>query len=199
MIVVGVTGSFSSGKSAVTSVFKKLGAKVFDADATAKKVTRKGTALCRAIAQIFGEEYLDKKGELDRRKLAQRVFSEPKDLKKLNILIHPEVIFEAMKMKRDLKHKKGILILDVPLLYESKMEKLADIVIVVSTPREKMIARGTQKGMSPSLSKKIIGTQWPLAKKVRRADYVIENKGNLKELEQKTRQIFEKIKEEHFL
>ena len=97
-------------------------------------------------------------------------------------------------MKKDLKHKKGILILDVPLLYESKMEKLADIVIVVSTPREKMIARGTQKGMSPSLSKKIIGTQWPLAKKVRRADYVIENKGNLKELEQKTRQIFEQIK-----
>ena len=63
MIVVGITGNFSSGKSAVTSIFKKLGAKVFDADLAAKKVVRKGTALHRAIIQIFGKEYLDKKSK----------------------------------------------------------------------------------------------------------------------------------------
>ncbi len=199
MIVVGVTGSFSSGKSAVTAIFKKLGAKVFDADLTAKRVTRKGTAVHRAIIQIFGKEYQDKKGELDRKKLAQRVFSNPKDLRTLNILVHPEVIFEALKIKRKHKHQKGVLVLDVPLLYESRMESLADSIIVVDSSEKHMLKRGAEKGMKPSLSKKILKTQWPFEKKARRADFVIENRGNLKELEQKTRQIFKQIKDRAYL
>lgn len=194
MIVVGVTGSFSTGKSAVTAIFRKLGAKVFDADATAKKVTRKGTAVHRAILQIFGKEYQDKKGQIDRKKLAQRVFSNPKDLRTLNILVHPEVIFEALKVKKTYKHKKGVLVLDVPLLYESRMEKLADYIVVVDSSEKHMLKRGAEKGMAPSLSKKILKAQWPFEKKARRADFVIVNRGNLKELEQKTRQIFQQIK-----
>ena len=193
MIVVGITGSFSSGKSAVTAIFKKAGAKVFDADLAAKQVVRKGTALHRAIVQIFGKEYLDQRGEINRRKLALRVFSEPKDLKKLNILIHPEVIFEAMKMKKDLQAKKGILVLDVPLLYETKMEKLADLVVVVNAARGAMISRAAKKGVGSALSKKILATQWPLERKVRRADFVIENDGNLKELKAKAQQIYQQI------
>lgn len=196
MIVVGITGNFSSGKSAVTAIFKKLGAKVFDADIAAKEVVRKGTALHRAILQIFGKEFMDKKGEINRRKLAHRVFSEPKDLKKLNILIHPEVIFEAMKMKKNLQHKKGLMVLDAPLLYETKMERLADVVVVVNAARGRMISRAAKKGVSPALSKKILAAQWPLAKKVRRADYVIENNGDKKELEKKARLIFQQIQQE---
>ncbi len=196
MIVVGITGNFSSGKSAVTRIFKKLGAKVFDADVAAKKVVQRGTALHRAIIQIFGKEYLDPKGQIDRRKLAQRVFSVPSDLRKLNILVHPEVIFEAMKMKKDLKAKKGILVLDVPLLYETKMERLADRVIVVNSTRDAMISRGIKKGVKPALSKKILATQWPLSRKVSRADYVIENSGNLKMLEKQAKQIYQQIQQE---
>ena len=198
MIVVGVTGSFSSGKSAVTTILKKLGAKVFDADQTAKKVTKKGTAVHRAILQIFGKEYQDKKGQIDRKKLAKRVFSSPKDLRTLNILVHPEVIFEALKVIKTHKNQKGILVLDVPLLYETRMEKLADYIIVVDSTQKQMLRRGAEKGMEPALTKKIIKTQWPFEKKARRADFVIENRGNLKELEQKTRQIFKQIKEQAY-
>ncbi len=195
MIVVGVTGSFSSGKSAVTAIFKKLGARVFDADLTAKKATRKGTAVFRAIVQIFGKEYLGIDGQINRRKLARRVFSHPKDLRTLNILVHPEVIFEALKARRQMKSRKnGILVLDVPLLYESRMEKLADVIVVVDSSKKDMIRRGRQKGMEPALSKKILKTQWPFEKKARRADFVIQNHGNLKELEEKARQIFREIK-----
>ena len=196
MIVVGITGNFSSGKSAVTGIFKKLGAKVFDADLAAKQVVRKGTALHRAIIQIFGQQYLDKTGEINRKKLAGRVFSNPKDLRKLNILIHPEVIFEAMKMKKNFQNKKGILVFDVPLLYETKMERLANKVIVVNATRGTMISRAGKKGVGPSLSKKILATQWPAEKKVSRADFVIENNGNLKDLDQRARQIFKQIQEE---
>ncbi len=196
MIVVGITGNFSSGKSAVTGIFKKLGAKVFDADLAAKQVVRKGTGLHRAIIQIFGQQYLDKTGEIDRKKLAKRVFSNPKDLRKLNILIHPEVIFEAMKMKKKLQSKKGILVFDVPLLYETKMERLANKVIVVNASQGTMISRAAKKGVGPALSKKILATQWPPEKKANRADFVIENNGNLKDLDQRARQIFKQIQEE---
>lgn len=196
MIVVGVTGSFSSGKSAVTAVFKKLGARVFDADATAKKVTRKGTAVYRAIVQIFGKEYVGTDGQLNRKKLAQRVFAHPRDLRKLNILIHPEVIFEALKMKKAAKGRKGVLVFDVPLLYESRMEKLVDRIVVVDAGEKHILKRGREKGVDPALSKKILKSQWSFEKKARRADYIIENRGNLKDLERKAREIFRKIKEE---
>ena len=196
MITVGVTGSFSSGKSAVTAVFKKLGARVFDADATAKKVTRKGTAVYRAIVQIFGKDFVGKDGQLDRKKLAERVFAHPKDLRTLNILIHPEVIFEALKAKRAVKHQKGVLVLDVPLLYESRMEKLADKIVVVDAQQKQILKRGKQKGVDPALSKKILKTQWSFAKKARSADYIIENRGDLKDLERKAREVFRLIKEE---
>ena len=193
MIVVGITGNFSSGKSTVTSTFKKLGAEVFDADLVAKNAVRKGTAVYRAIVQIFGREYLSKSGQIDRRKLALKVFSSPEDLKKLNILIHPEVILEAMKKIKELKNKKGILVLDVPLLYESKMEQLADFVVVVYASAPKMISRAAKKGVNPALSKKILAAQWPLDKKINKADFVIENKGNLKQLETKAKEIFNRI------
>ena len=193
MIIVGVTGSFSSGKSAVAAIFKKLGAKVFDADLAAHKVTQKGTAVHRAIIQIFGEEFLDSRGQLDRKKLAKRVFSHPRDLQKLNILVHPEVIFEALKVIRQLKHKKGILVLDVPLLYEARMERLADFTVVVNSSQKEMIARAAKKGAAPALSRKILSLQWPFSKKARHADYVIHNRGNMKELKQEVKKIFQQI------
>ena len=193
MIVVGITGNFSSGKSTVSAVFKKLGAQLFDADLAAKKVARKGTPVYRAIVQIFGKEFLDKKGELDRRRLAERVFSHPEELKKLNILIHPEVILEAMKIKKQFKNREGILVFDVPLLYEAKMEKLVDRVVVVNATRSAMISRGIQKGVKPALSKKILSSQWPLAKKASRADFVIENDGNRKGMEKQARDIYREI------
>ncbi len=196
MIAVGVTGSFSSGKSAVTAIFKKMGARVFDADATAKKVTRKGTAVYRAIVQIFGKEYLALGGQLNRRKLAKHVFNNPEDLRKLNILIHPEVIFEALKFKRAFNDKKGILVMDVPLLYESRMEHLVDRIVVVVSSHRQILRRGKKKGIEPSLSKKILKTQWSFKRKARLADYVIVNKANLKELEKKAKEIFQNIKNE---
>ena len=98
MIVVGITGNLASGKSEAARLFKKHGAVVFDADEAARWAARKGAPAYKAIVKIFGKEYLKKNGEIDRKKLATRVFSRPEDLKKLNILIHPGVIFESMKL-----------------------------------------------------------------------------------------------------
>lgn len=195
MIVVGLTGSFASGKSQAANIFKKLGARIFDADIAAKKATEKGRPVHDAIARIFGKTYLHKNGELNRKKLAQHVFDHPKDLKKLNTLIHPGVILEVFKARESLRNKKGVLVLDVPLLFESKMEKLADVVVVVRSSDKKIYERARKRGIGRELAGKILSAQWPLKKKADRADFVIENDGTLKALEAQVCRVYGKIME----
>lgn len=193
MIVVGVTGSFASGKSEAAGLFKKHGAQVFDADKAAKKAVEKGKASYKAIRKIFGPAYFNKKGQLDRKKLALRVFQNPRDLKKLNILIHPGVIVECFQQIERNKSKKGILVLDVPLLFESHMGSLADWTVVVGASLKNTLARAEKKGVEASMTKKILSTQWSFRKKARLADFVIRNDGSLKDLEEKVGAIEKKI------
>ncbi len=196
MIVVGLTGSLSSGKTEAGRLLKKSGAQVFDADVAARQAVQKGMPVYRAIVKIFGKDYLLPGGQLDRKKLAERVFSHPKDLKTLNILIHPMVISECLKRIQALKSKQGILVLDVPLLFESKMERLADTTVLISAPLSKIIERSRKKGISPALAKKILSTQWTLAKKKRLADFVVENNGTTAQLEAKIKVVVKEIKEQ---
>lgn len=193
MIVVGVTGSLASGKSEVARIFKNHGALVFDADESARKEIQKGTFVYQAILKIFGKSFLGKNGQIDRKKLAEHVFAHPRDLKKLNILIHPGVIFDCIRATKQADHKKPFFVMDVPLLFESRMQGLADVTIVVSCGCEWMLRRAAKKGISQELARKILLSQWPLAKKERRADFVIENNGSLKDLEKKVEEVIKQI------
>ena len=194
MKAIGVTGNIASGKSTVAAMFRKSGAKVIDADALARRLTQKGTPLYRAIVKIFGPDFLGKDRELDRRKLAWQVFSHPADLKKLNILIHPGVILEVYKVIEKQKKKKGLLVLDVPLLFESRMEKLVDLTVVVKADPQVMLSRAAHNGVPRVLAKKILASQWPLSKKEKLADHIIDNNGTLKELEAQVKKVLEQVK-----
>ena len=194
MIVIGITGSLSAGKSEAAKILQKKGAKVFDADTAAREAIKKGSPAHRAIVKIFGMGILKKDGEIDRKKIAAHVFSHPKDLKKLIILTHPGVIFDCIKMIELNKKKTGILVLNVPLLFESKMECLADYTVVVTAEKKKILHRARKKGMPEDLAKKILSTQWPTKRKEKLADFVIENNGTIKELEKKILEVVEKIK-----
>jgi dephospho-CoA kinase len=194
MKVIGITGSLACGKSAVAELFAKWGAQVVDADRLAASLTRKGTPTYRAIVKIFGAGILQKNKQLDRRKLAQHVFSHPKDLKKLNVLIHPNVILETYKMIAKTKNKKGLLVLDVPLLFESKMEKLVEKVIVVQAKPGVILRRAAARGIPTELAQKILASQWSSARKAKLADHVIQNNGTLGDLEAQAKKIFELIK-----
>ena len=193
MIIVGLTGNLASGKSEAAAIFKKKGAYVIDADKVAREVTQKNASIRRAIAKTFGREFLLKNGQLDRRKLAWHVFSHPKDLKKLNVLVHPSAIIEAMKQIEKLRAKKGILILDVPLLFESKMDKLADYTVVVSSSESNMMSRASRRGIPSALARKILAAQWPVMKKARMADFVISNDGTLEHLEKDVERVKQEI------
>ena len=193
MIVVGVTGNLASGKSQVTELFKKRGARVIDADLLAKKIMRQGTPIHRAVVKVFGEKFLSKNGQIDRRKLAWHVFSNPRELKKLNILTHPGVILEVYKVIEEERNKKGVLVLDVPLLFESHMEKIVDVTVVVRSDEEQMLSRASRRGVPRELAKNILASQWPVSRKAKLADFTIENDGSLAKLEAKVKKVYEKI------
>lgn len=194
MIVVGITGSLAAGKTQVTDLFRKMGAKTFDADASAKKAVTKGSPVYKAVVKIFGKAFLRPDGTLDRAKLAERAFSHPKDLKKLNILIHPQVILDGLEAIDAVKGKDGILALDVPLLFESKMDNLADFTVLVRTKRGTTLARAGRRGLPKKLARKILATQWSPEKKAKLADFVVENDGDVKELEKKVSKLVKDIK-----
>ncbi|OIO39145.1 MAG: dephospho-CoA kinase [Candidatus Omnitrophica bacterium CG1_02_46_14] len=194
MIVVGITGNLASGKSEAARIFKRRGARIFDADQAAKKVVRVGMPAYQAIAKLFGKDYLQTNRSLDRKKIAEHVFSCPRDLKKLNTLIHPAVILECFKTIERSKKKSGILVLDVPLLFESKMENLVHWTVVIDSSFKNIIKRTKKNGLSEKLTRKILATQWPCARKMKHADFVIENNGTLKELEKKVWEVMENIK-----
>ncbi|MBI2095114.1 MAG: dephospho-CoA kinase [Candidatus Omnitrophica bacterium] len=194
MIVIGLTGSFASGKTQAADFFKKHGAKVFDADTAARRALRRGTAAYRAVLKMFGRDFLKRGGDLDRRKLARHVFDRPRDLKKLNILIHPGVIVESLQTIERFRRSEGVLVLDAPLLFEARMENLADYTVVVRASSGKIFGHAKKRGIDRSLAEKILSSQWPIEKKARRADFVIDNDGSPADLEKKVLEILQTIK-----
>ncbi|MBI4352305.1 MAG: dephospho-CoA kinase [Candidatus Omnitrophica bacterium] len=193
MVVAGVTGNLASGKTEVARIFRKLGARVFDADLAARRALEKGRPAYRALLRIWGRKFLGSNGEIDRKELAEHVFHHPRALRKLDILVHPQVIFDCLGWIRRLSGKKGVLVLDVPLLFESRMEGLADFTVVVRASRKKMLERARKKGIPFELAEKILSTQWPMEKKARLADFVMDNNGTLGDLRRKAMKIWVKI------
>ena len=189
-LVVGITGSLGSGKTEVARLLRAKGARVFNADLAAHKALRKGEPAAQAAVKLFGKSFLKKNGDMDRKKLAARVFANPKELRQLNTLIHPGVIFECLGEIARVRREGGILALDVPLLFESRMDCLADFIVVVTASASVVLKRAAKKGLSAPLTRKILASQWPVEKKIRRADWVIKNTGSLGDLRKKVSELW---------
>lgn len=194
-LVVGITGSLGSGKTEVARFLKAKGARVFDADLAARKALKVGEPAYQAAVKLFGRSFLKDNGNIDRKKLAARVFSNPKELRQLNTLLHPGVIFDCLGEIARLRREGGVLALDVPLLFESRMDCLADLVVVVTAPEAVVIRRAVKKGLAAPLVRRILASQWPAAKKVKRADVVIHNTGSHDELKKKVSELWLKLKQ----
>lgn len=179
-IIIGLTGSFGSGKSAVAKIFKSKGAKVLDADRIAHDCMRKGSSVYRKVVSLFGEGILNKTKEIDRPRLGDIVFKNNAHLKKLNSIVHPEVI---RKIKNELRRiKKGVIILDAPLLLEAGLGPAVDKIVVVKLNKDTQIKRLLKKGnLSRAKIRQIIKSQIPLRQKLRIADFIIDNNGRLSE------------------
>lgn len=171
MIVLGLTGSIGMGKSAVSAMFRRAGVPVFDADAAVHALQGPGGALVPAIEARFPGT-TDSKG-VDRARLGGAVLGKPEELKALEKIVHPAVGRMRRRWLRQ-NRSRPIVVLDIPLLFETRGWKAVDFVVVVSAPawmqRKRVLAR---PGMTFAKFRRILAIQVPDAEKRRRADFVI--------------------------
>jgi dephospho-CoA kinase len=176
--VIGITGNFGTGKSYVASLFRALGARVIDADRIAHEVIRRGRGEYAKAVAVFGREILDKKRNIDRKKLAGAVFSDKEKLKALNSIIHPAVIEYIRKRIRRSGGERRMIVIDAPLLIEAGLAGMVDSLIVVKCPRREQIKRCMRKfKMKKGEVFKRIKNQMKMSEKIKLADFVIDNGG----------------------
>jgi dephospho-CoA kinase len=191
-IILGVTGSFGSGKSTVAAMFGSCGAEVVDADKLAHACLKPGTDTYARIIAVFGKGILRNNNDVDRRRLARVAFGDKASLKRLNRIIHPEVI---RQIKRRIKSAKSkLIILDAPLLLEAGLKNAVDKLIVVKITREKQIERiKAEFSLSRSDILRRIRFQIPLRAKAHLADFVIDNSATIKSTRRQVEEIYKKI------
>ena len=165
-MIIGVTGSFGSGKTTVANMFGKYGFKVINVDKLYHGIYNKNKALKNKIKKEFGT--------LDRNQLKKIVFNNSAKLKKLNKLTHQIII---KTLKKEIKNNKKIVV-DIPLLFESKLEKMFDKIIVVKCDKKTQIKRILKKNKySRKEINNIINSQMPLKEKIKKVDFVLDNDG----------------------
>lgn len=184
MLVVGLTGNIGSGKSTVARILKDFGARVVDTDQIARDVVAPGTTGLDIIIKHFGVEVMNPDGTLNRRKVAQIVFSDPEALARLNGIIHPEIRSVLLDIISDYKEKAdaALLVIEVPLLFETGMNHLVDEAWLVTVDPAVQINRIiTRDNTSMGEAKSRIAAQMPQKDKVLLADRVIDNSNGINE------------------
>ncbi|MCX2826902.1 dephospho-CoA kinase [Bacillus pseudomycoides] len=182
-IVIGLTGGIASGKSTVSQMFRELQIPVIDADIIAREVVEQGKEAYKEIVDVFGEEILQADGELDRQKLGSIVFHNEEKRLRLNKIVHPAVRKE-MNVQKDMYIKEGVqaVVLDIPLLFESKLTALVDQIVVVAVSPSMQLERLMKRnGFTEEDAKARIDSQMPLAEKATLANKVIYNDGTIAE------------------
>ena len=193
-MVIGITGSFGSGKTEVAKMFASLGARVINADQVCHLLIRPRTSVYKKIIRHFGKEMLTRDKSIDRKKLGEIVFKEKSKLDLLNKLIHPRAIKEIQRIIRREK-RSGVIIVDAPLLVETKFYKRLDRLIVVKMRKDKQVRRIIRaKGMAKGETLDIIEKQSPLKKKLALADFIIDNNGSKKATLTQVRKIWKTLR-----
>jgi dephospho-CoA kinase len=174
----GLTGGLASGKSLVAEHLRARGVPIIDADGLAREVVKPGSPGLEELAKQFPE--VVRGGELDRRRLAALVFSDPERRSRLEAITHPRI--QALRDARlaELEAAREPLAgYDVPLLFEKGLDAGLRPVIVVTAPEDTRVARAMARdGSTEAEVRARLAAQWPLADKVNRADYVIDNAGS---------------------
>ncbi|MFM4650274.1 dephospho-CoA kinase [Aeromonas bivalvium] len=175
MYVVAITGGIGSGKTTVANQFAELGIEIIDADVIAREVVEPGMPALAAIRQHFGAGVLDEEGRLDRRRLRERVFSEPDAKGWLNALLHPLIRQEMQRQCAAARSPYCLLV--VPLLVENRLTAMADRILVVDVDEETQITRTCRRdGVSREQAKAIVAAQASRMARLAAADDIIENR-----------------------
>jgi dephospho-CoA kinase len=195
MRLIGLTGGIGTGKSTVAQMLRELGITVIDADEATRAVQAPGSEGLRQVVEAFGPSVLTPGGELDRPALAAVVFRDRAARDRLNQIIHPLV--RAWMAERTLEARgrgERVVVLDIPLLYESRGDAGFDAVVLVYAPEAEQMRRlVTLRGMSEADARARISAQLSIEEKRRRATHVIMNTGTLEELRDEVERVWGQI------
>ncbi|WP_336988297.1 dephospho-CoA kinase [Aeromonas hydrophila] len=180
MYVVAITGGIGSGKTTVANQFAELGIEVVDADIIAREVVEPGTPALAAIATHFGPEVITPNGQLDRRRLRERVFTDPQAKGWLNALLHPLIRTEMQRQCAAARSPYCLLV--VPLLVENRLTALANRVLVIDVDEATQIERTCRRdGVSHEEAQAILAAQASRAERLAAADDVLDNQNGTPE------------------
>jgi len=197
MLIVGLTGGVASGKTAVSRVLKEEGAYIIDADQIARELVQPHKPAWNELIRAFGQEILQEDGSIHRKKLADKVFADPKQRKLLNQILHPRIKEEMDRRAKKIGEKdpEAIVVIDAPLIVELGDHREMDKLIVVTTTQTQQIERLKDRdGTSPKEALRIVSSQMPMEEKLKFADYVIQNEGSLEETKKRAKEIFKDLK-----
>ena len=198
MVIIGLTGSIATGKSTVSTMLRDAGMPIVDADVVAREVVEPGTHTLEAIKLAFGPGVIEN-GVLNRSQVGNIVFDNQSELQRLNAIMQPAIrSVMADKINFWRTQHVPVLILDIPLLFEREYDKNyhVDKIIVVSADPEVQLARlKSRDSLDERQAKNRMRTQMPIAEKVARADYVINNNGDKSQLKAQVDNLIEKLKD----
>lgn len=190
-MIIGLTGSIASGKSTVAKMMRDLGLPIVDADVVARDVVEPGTETIKMIVQQFGADILLEDGHLNRPKLGDIIFHEPAKRKMLNDIMHPAIRAEMLR-QRDAYLAAGEkhVVMDIPLLFESKLQHFVERILVVSVKEEVQLRRLMERnGLSKEDALARIRAQLPVSEKEKGAHAVIYNNEKIEQTEEQLKKI----------
>ena len=192
MKVIGLTGGIGSGKSTVSQFLAELGAVIIDADKVGHEAFKPDTELWREVVAAFGRQILTPKGDIDRGKLGKIVFGSSESLALLNRIMHPRM-YDVVKAQLEEYRRQGVdvVVLEAPLLLEAGWTSLVDEVWVTITPESQVLKRLQERtGLTGQESLARIRSQMSDGERVKHADVVINNDGDLDELRDRVKELW---------
>ncbi|KIE49506.1 MAG: hypothetical protein MB54_04385 [marine actinobacterium MedAcidi-G2B] len=179
---IGLTGGIGSGKSTVSTGLVDRGAVLIDADAIVRELQQPGKPVFEKMVERWGEKILSDEGELNRQAVADIVFKDSEELLALNEIVHPLVRKEIARLRDTYAGGGAPIILDIPLLIESGYEDLNGIIVVDLFPEEAIRRLVAYRGFSEEDAKNRISNQVKREDRIKKADFVVDNNGDLNSL-----------------
>ena len=189
-MIIGLTGSIASGKSTIAEMLRNVGLPIVDGDVIAREVVEPGKPALQQIVDVFGAEILTDEGVLNRPMLGQIIFSDIEKRKALNAIMHPAIRAEMLRQRDRFVEVGQHVVLDIPLLFENKLQHLVEKVLVVTVSEETQLARLMERnGLTEVEAKQRIASQLPLSVKEAGADAVVDNNGSIEESEHQLQRV----------
>jgi dephospho-CoA kinase len=190
-MIIGLTGGIASGKSESAKYFEELGAFCIDADAVAKELTCKGKPVLQEIAKVFGDDILSVEGALNRKKLADIIFSDVSSKLKVEEILHSRIISRINEIISKEVSDTEAIVVNAPLLFETGLDKVCNKIVTIKISYHIQVERlALRDDLSDDEIKKRIASQMPIEEKVKLSDFVVDNSGSKKDLKKQIENIY---------